>query len=212
MIELRDGLFPPATWVGPRRPSQFGPVTAPYPGPRPVGSFMIRDGVVLGLRPTGDGSWTVRDSGERVDTVGRLLVLAYGSNLDPRKLAVRLATDSVVAFRCAVVNHAAVWCDARRGNGDVVATLVEVPGHIEVHGVLALTATQLRAMDAWEGAPVVYERRSFMGRVVLEDGTEPADVFAYVGTARHRPPLRRTGRPYLVAQTSYDAVDRLVKH
>ena len=173
---------------------------------------MIRAGVMLGLRPTGGGGWAVRDSGERVDTVGRVLVLAYGSNLDPRKLADRLAAAPVVAFRCAIVDYAAVWCEARRGNGDVVATLVEVPGHIEVHGVLALTATQLRAMDAWEGTPVVYDRRPFMGRVVLENGIEPADVFAYIGTARHRPPMRRRGRPYLVAQTSYDAVDRLVKH
>ncbi len=171
---------------------------------------MIRDGLVFGLRPSGDGSWSCRDSGERIDIEDRPLVLAYGSNRDPRKLAQRLCVGVVVALRCLVFDHAAVWCDARRRAGDVVATLMKVPGHVEIHRVLALTNDQLGAVDLWEGTPFVYERRRFEGRVVLEDGSEPTDVSAYFGSARLRPPLLRSGRPVLVADTAYDVVDPLV--
>ena len=201
-------LFPPVDWQGPRRPEEFGP--APYPGPRPAGSFQILDGRVHGVRPDADLGWCCRDSGRVVDAAGRVLVLAYGSNLDPRKLARRLPDEPVLALRCAVFDHAAAWCNARRYNGDVVATLVEEPGRVEIHAVLALTSSQLEIMDAWEGTPSIYERRPLETRIALENGTDVADVTAYFGTDHRRPSLRRDGRPFLVAEHPYADIDQLV--
>jgi hypothetical protein len=203
-------FFPPVSWSGARRPEDFGSGFRSYPGPRPAGSFLIHRGRVHGLDPRADGGWVRREGGRPVDLSGRSLVLAYGSNLDPRKLARRLPGAVVVALRCVVLDHIAVWCDARRRNGDVVATLEPAPGRVEVHGTLALTAEQLEIVDHWEGHPLVYERRPLLGKVVLENGLVPVGVSAYIGTALRRPPLRRAGRLFPVAEHPYASVDALV--
>lgn len=48
-----------------------------------------------------DGGWVDRDTGDRIDTTGRTLVLAYGSNADPTKLSERLM-GTVLVLRCLV--------------------------------------------------------------------------------------------------------------
>ncbi|HMG30336.1 MAG TPA: gamma-glutamylcyclotransferase family protein [Jiangellaceae bacterium] len=203
------GLFPPATWSGSRSPEAFGGDEADYPGPRPAGSFLIQDGRVYGLDPCREG-WRRRDIGEPIDLTGRQLVLAYGSNLDPRKLVRRLPHEALMALRCAIYDYAAVWCDARRRSGDVVATLARMPGRVEVHGLLALTPKQLHCVDRWEGNPDYYQRRPFTARVLVEDGTLADGVTAYFGTPECRPPLRRDGRIFPLAEHPYRTIDAMV--
>lgn len=198
--------FSPVTWRGPDKVSSY-PAT-PYPGIRPEGSVIVEDGLVRGLDPSGDG-WVCRATSEYVSIEGLSLVLAYGSNGNPEKLADKLGT--AIAIRCAVRDHSAVWCDARRSEGSVVATLAPDPGRIEIHHVLAVTDDQLNLVDEWEGHPRVYERQAMPDRsVLLESGEPPEQVLVYIGTRRKRPPLRTGGELWRTAEHSYDEVDARV--
>ncbi len=209
--ELSLELFPTATWAG-RSPS--GPPAADYPGLRPTGSWQLDPrGELHGLDPAGEG-WQNRETGEFVDLSGRRLVLAYGSNPDPNKLLNRtefFGNQSVIALRAAVFGWAAAWCDARRQrDGSVVATLVPLPGRVEVHPVLALTSHQIDAMDQWEGHPDHYRRTAHEGVVVLESGRPADGVEVYLGTPQHRPALMTAGRYLLCADMPHAEVDGMV--
>ena len=206
-------LFPATDWTS-GAPVQFP--KRPYPGWRPVGSWRLaHDGRLHGLEPTQAG-WLDRFTGDIVSMSGRRLVLGYGSNLNPAKLAARLRGQEIVALRAAVVGWAAAWCDSRRGAGDVVATLVPAPGHVEVHAVLALTAAQLERMDGWEGHPHWYRRQRFEGTVWLEGGTllmgdmAHTEVQVYLGCDGVRSPLLIDRRPLLCAEAPYEAVSKIV--
>lgn len=208
--ELSINLFPTATWSGYDAAQAEAAV---YPGLRPSGSWTLAsDGELHGVDAAGD-DWYDRETGEHIDLSGRHLVLAYGSNPDPAKLMKRLdfGGDSLIGLRAAVFGWAAVWCDARRGDGSVVCTLARVPGRMEVHPVLALTPYQLEAMDRWEGHPNVYRRNTFDGLVELESGERPGDVEVYLGTPKRRRPLVVDGGYLLCAEVPYREADRLVK-
>ena len=201
--------WPPATWSGRRPATSFAVDPYCYPGTCPDGSYAVADGDVWGLDAV-DGDWVDRDTGEGVDTSGRALVLAYGSNADPAKLSQRL-TGTVLVLRCLVRDHSAVWCSTRRfADGVVVATIEPDPGRIEPHHVLAVTKEQLAEIDRWEGHPDWYQRQQFHGPVLLECGTVPKDVWVYVGTDTLRPPLRIDGRSFRVAEHCHADVDGLV--
>jgi hypothetical protein len=201
--------WPSSAWSGRRPATSFAVDPYCYPGTRPDGSYAVADGDVWGLDVV-DGGWVDRDTGDRVDMTGRDLVLAYGSNADPAKLSQRL-TGTVLVLRCLVRDHSAVWCEARRWvDRAVVATIVPDPGRIEAHHVLAVTEEQVAEMDGWEGHPDWYERQEFHGPVLLESGTVPDDVWAYVGTEALRPPLRIDGRSLRVAEHCHGDVDGLV--
>ncbi len=206
---MASRLLPPATWTGRRAASSFRPERYAYPGARPDGSYAVADGSVWGLDPS-DGGWVDRDTREAIDLEGRQLVLAYGSNGDPEKLSERL--DGVVyALCCLVLHHAAVWCDARRTrDASPVATLHPDPGQVEVHHVLAVTAAQLDVIDRWEGSPRYYERRDLTGSVVLETGSVPSDVLAYIGTDARRPPLLIAGAIQRLIDVPIQVIDSLV--
>jgi len=206
-------LFPDATWSG-NHASRMP--RADYPGLRPTGSWTLSPhGELHGVDPT-DAGWCDRDTGERVDVSDRHLVLAYGSNPDPAKLLHReeeqgfFGGEVVIALRAAVFGWAAGWCDARRGDGSVVATLVQAPRRVEVHPVLALTPHQREAMDRWEGHPNCYRRIGFEGVVVLESGEPRRDVEVYLGTPGQRPPLVTGDGHLLCAEVTHADVDPLV--
>lgn len=209
--ELSVELFAPATWAG-HDATGYG--AEPYPFLRPAGSWRLDgDGRLHGLDPDGSG-WCERDTGTPVDLAGRSFILAYGSNPNPDKLLEKeeFIADGVVALRAAVFGWAAVWCDARRGDGTVVATLAEVPGRVEVHPVFALTPRQLDIMDAWEGHPRYYMRTRHDGPVLWESGRWAAeDVEVYLGTSERRPALRVGGRPVLCAEVGYAEIDEQVE-
>jgi hypothetical protein len=206
-------LFPAATWSG-YNAREFP--RADYPGLRPTGSWTLSPhGELHGLDPA-EGGWCDRDTGERVDVSGRHLVLAYGSNPDPTKLLEQedrrgfFGGELVIALRAVVCGWAAGWCDARRGDGSVVATLVDAPRRAEVHPVLALTPHQRQAMDSWEGHPNCYRRIDFDGFVYLESGQWRGDVEVYLGTPGQRPPLVNGEGHLLCAEVTYADVDALV--
>ena len=205
-------LFPPATWTSYPATRYAG---ADYPGLRPTGSWRLDpDGELRGLDPDALG-WRDRDTDESVDLSGRQFVLAYGSNADPHKLLTKkgfLGRHRVFALRAAVFGWAAVWCDARRGDDTVVATLARAPGRVEVHPVLALTADQLRLMNRWEGDPDCYRRTTHRDPLQWETGqwtTEHVEV--YLGTPEKRPIHVVDGHPVLCADVGYAEIDRLVK-
>jgi hypothetical protein len=201
--------WPTATWGGRRPATSFTVDPYCYPGTRPEGSYAVSDHEVWGIDAV-DGRWIDRDSGDPIDLAHRALVLAYGSNADPAKLAARL-TGQVFALRCLVRDHAAVWCNGRRNrDGAVVATIEPDPGRTEQHHVLAVTAEQLVEMDRWEGHPDWYRRDRFAGPVLLESGAVADDVWVYVGTEARRPVLRIDGRSLPVAEHCQADVDRLV--
>ncbi len=181
----------------------------PYPGERPQGSWRLTaSGRIHHLTPSDDG-WADLHGGAIVNTAQRHLILGYGSNPNPAKLADRFAGQEVFVLTATIYDWSAAWCDARRGSGDVVATLVPDPGSEETHAVIAVTAEQLQVMDRWEGHPTYYARQPFTGRCVLEDGRSPA-VEVYLGTPECRPPLRRDGRIVRVRDVAHREVDRLV--
>ena len=205
-------LFPPATWTSHPATRYAG---ADYPGLRPTGSWRLDpDGELRGLDPDELG-WRDRDTAEPVDLSDRQFVLAYGSNADPHKLLTKegfLGDNSAFALRAAIFGWAAVWCDARRGDDTVVATLERVAGRVEVHPVLALTADQFGYMDSWEGEPRFYRRTTHLDPLQWESGqwaTEHIEV--YLGTSEERSIHVVDGRPVLCADVGYAEIDRLVK-
>ena len=183
---------------------------SPYPGSRAPGSWLLTpEGRLHGLDAV-DHGWVDRLTGEEVNIAARQLVLGYGSNLNPVKLAGKFHGERVIVLEAVITGWAAAWCDARRLSGDVVATIVEAPGITEVHAVVAVTGQQLKKMDAWEGHPNFYERRQFAGNVELERGyvVEP---LVYVGTERRRPVLQIDGKVALCRNVPYGAVDMIVR-
>lgn len=201
-----DAGFPCSTWLE-CDPADFP--ESPYPGSRAPGSWLLTpDGLLHGLDPVADG-WIDRRTGEAVSLAGRHLVLGYGSNLNPVKLAGKYRGERVIVLQAVVNGWATAWCDARRGNGDVVATLVEAPGSTELHAVVVVTESQLDRMDQWEGHPCHYERRQFVGQVHLESGRccEPE---VYLGTERKRPALRVDGHLALCRDVSCEEADAIV--
>lgn len=199
-------LFSPATW---RNLETRDFSEHPYPGWRPNGSWRLTpDGGLHGIQH-GVGGWADRHQDDYVSLADRHLVLGYGSNLNPVKLADLYAGSEVIVLRAAVFDWAAAWCDSRRRQGDVVATLIPVPGRVEVHGVIAVTDEQLEKMNHWEGHPLYYRRQRFTGIVRLENG-ETASPEVYIGTQEKRPTLLIDGQPALCSEVSYEVVDELV--
>lgn len=191
-----------------RSPQSFP--AAPYPGAHPSGSWTLTgDGHVHALDAVELRVWQDRRTGESVSLEGRNLVLGYGSNLNPRKLAALFVGEQVHVLEADVRDWAAAWCEGRRGNGDVVATLVPDPVGCERHAVLAVTRGQLERMDAWEGHPGYYRRESCTGHLTLADGTVP-EAEVYLGTAERRPALLVRGRVLLLRDHAYSVADRLV--
>lgn len=209
-LDLVDLPLPPVaepTWTV---QSSAAPSPNSYPGWRPDGSWrLMPSGKLHGLSRR-QRAWIDRASGEPFDMTGRSLVLGYGSNLDPSKLAERFPGQEIAMLTVEVIGWAAAWCDARRSDGTVVATLVPLREHRETHGVLGVTAEQLREIDGWEGHPRFYRRQPFGGLLLHEDGAALRNVEVYLGTAEMRPPLLRRGQPFLLADTPYDVVDDLV--
>ncbi len=201
MTAFKGSLFQPATWQ-PCDASDFP--ESPYPGARPVGSWRFTPtGILHGLQHCVDG-WVDRCSGEVISVADRHLVLGYGSNLNPSKLASKYRGEEVFVLRSAVVGWAAAWCNARRSQGDVVATLVPAPGHVEVHGVIAVTREQLQEMDRWEGHPQYYERQRLAGTVLVEHISRCSDLrkLRIVQVSDPRSPRRPAAQKLSIARSS----------
>lgn len=165
----------------------------PYPGARPSGCWQLRGDAVHRLEAD-------------YDLTGLTLLLAYGSNANPVKLAERLG--EVIVLEATISDAQAVWSCSRRMRGDVVATIIERPGHTETCPVLAVTPDQLALIDAWEGAPVRYRRKDFWGTCIVNGREVTPQV--YVGTDEVRPPLMVEGVALGLHEYSHDHVNELV--
>jgi hypothetical protein len=175
--------------------------SAPYPGQRPECSWQLVAGRVHRLVPVGS-DWLDAVTGEVTELAGRVLVLAYGSNANPNKLR---GLDAVM-LQSEITDAQAVWCNARRRDGSVVATLVERTGHVEACPVLALRPEELSKVDAWEKP--AYRRMRFWGRCTLESG-DAIEPEVYVG-GRTRPPLQANDNYVPLHQAEHRLVDRMV--
>jgi gamma-glutamylcyclotransferase len=91
--------------------------------------------------------------------MSKVLVFAYGSNLDARQMRARCASARIEA-RAVLPNHALAFGGFSRRWGGAVASVVPEPGG-RVEGLLYLIApSDLCQLDRHEGTPFTYERIS----------------------------------------------------
>lgn len=190
-----------STWT--RRPVNHWQHT-PYPGERPDCSWRLVDEHVHRVVPAGRRrGWLDTVTGEEIDLVGRVFILAYGSNANPRKL---LGIDAVM-LRAEITDAQAVWSSGRRTSDySVVATIARRDGHVEACPVLAVHRDEVWRIDEWEGT--AYTRSEFWGRCTLENGQE-ISTEVYVG-GRTRQPLVVDGHHVPLHDADHSYVDREV--
>ncbi|WP_375001759.1 hypothetical protein [Aeromicrobium sp. CTD01-1L150] len=194
--------------------SERRPVTdwpeEPYPGSWPDHSYVVdADGWVHRVEPdaAAPSDWVVR-TGPRTECLDdwlasrgrprleeRTAVLSFGSNRCPAK--VLRQGGPMVNLLCSTSGLAAVWSHGTRGDGQVVATLVAAADHEAEFFVSMCTPQDIALLDEVEGRGTGYDLVPLdAGQVVLEDGTAPQDVSAYVGLRPHRWPVAgRDGHP-----------------
>jgi gamma-glutamylcyclotransferase len=88
---------------------------------------------------------------------GRLLVLAYGSNLDLAQMLVR-CPSAVPTGRATLANHALVFGGYSHRWGGGVASLVRAPGASAEGVVFRVAKGDVEMLDRYEGVPFAYER------------------------------------------------------
>lgn len=174
----------------------------PYPGAWPEHSYAVDDGLVHRIEPDPavPSGWVVRSAPQPVcldDWLGergqaplgeRTAVLSFGSNRCPAKV-VRQG-GPFVNLACRTTGLAAVWSHGTRGDGQVVATLVGAQDHEAEFFVSMCTESDILLLDEVEGRGIGYDLVPIdAAEVVLEDGTSPGRVSAYVGLRPHRWPV-----------------------
>jgi len=193
----------------------------PYPGEWPDHSYVVDDeAMVHRIEPDADtpSGWAVRSDGESVcldewlkeagqpGLVGRTPVLSFGSNRCPSKV-VRQGGPSV-NLECQTTGLAAVWSHGSRTDGQVVATLVKAHEHEAVFCLSMCTDADIELLDVVEGRGHRYELVPLdPAHVVLEDGSNPEAVAAYVGVHGTRLPLAGPdGQPVLLTTMTQEEV------
>jgi gamma-glutamylcyclotransferase (GGCT)/AIG2-like uncharacterized protein YtfP len=192
----------------------------PYPGARPLFSYVHLDGQSHRLTP----SWYV-DGRELDDWLAdakapglsdRVPVLTYGSNANPSKitwLRENLGLEGPVpVLRATCTDLAAVWASGLRVvDTQRPVTLTSMPGNVETHAVWMADARQVRVLDVCEGRGNRYQlSRLEVGRVELEDGAVWDRVLAYTGAGEIRWPLLANGQPVRALDVGQAEAQRLV--
>ncbi len=176
----------------------------PYPGTRPLRSYVHLDGKGHELEP----AWTV--DGEDLDDwlianqaaplSERVPVLTYGSNANPSKitwLRENLGlTGPVPVMRARCTGLAAVWASGLRVvDTQRPVTLAAMAG-TETHALWLADEAQVKVLDVCEGRGDRYHlARVHTGHVSLEDGSVWDAPLAYTANAQIRLPLYVDGRP-----------------
>jgi gamma-glutamylcyclotransferase len=88
---------------------------------------------------------------------GRLLVLAYGSNLDLAQLLAR-CPSAEAAGRATLADHALVFGGFSHRWGGGVASLVRARGGSVEGVVFRVKRDDVKRLDGYEGVPFAYER------------------------------------------------------
>lgn len=177
----------------------------PYPGKRPMFSYVHLDGTSRPLIP----AWQV--DGKDLDDwladnkspslAERVPVLTYGSNANPSKitwLRENLGLEGPVpVLRARCTGLAAVWANGFRVvDTQRPVTLAAMPDVTETHAVWMADAQQVRVLDVCEGRGERYHlARLETGRVELEDGTVWDGLLAYTGASEMRQPILVDGEP-----------------
>jgi hypothetical protein len=146
-----------------------------YPWHRPEGSYLLRDGATL----PADEDAVVRHLG-----AGRAPLLAFGSNVAPKNLAIKLAHHEEAEDREVLVlagelhDLDVVAAASVTLYGAMPATLTASPGTRVRAAVLLVTATQLTTLT-WGEIP--YRLGRLDGAAfVTDEAVELDDPFAYV--------------------------------
>ncbi len=129
-------------WALPEDPAGRLALALGYPYAIPAGSFLYRDGAAMPL--------------ERLETAGRVPVLAIGSNRSPEQLARKYAGwpkgTEIPVTAARLAGHDVVHAAHFARYGSLPAVLCPAPGtRVEV-AVTWLTETQLERMHETEGA------------------------------------------------------------
>lgn len=106
------------------------------------------------------------------------LYFAYGSNLDEAQMRRRCPGSRLVGA-AVLNNHALCFAGYSPNWGGSVASITPRSGFYTPGALYTLTARDLRALDTFEGHPVVYQR-------VRKRVTLPSGRFAYAVTYVHR--------------------------
>jgi hypothetical protein len=176
----------------------------PYPGDWPDHSYVVDDDAMvhrIEVDPDAPSGWAVRSAGDSVcldqwlkqagrpGLAGRTPVLSFGSNRCPSKV-VRQG-GPFVNLECQTRGLAAVWSHGVRSDGQTVATLAEV-----------------ELLDVVEGRGLRYDLVPLdPSQVVLEDGSSPEAVAAYVGVHPDRWPVAGDeGHPVLLNTMTQEEV------
>lgn len=195
----------------------------PYPGSWPDHSYAVEeDGLVHRVEPdaAAPSGWVVRSAPqaeclddwlaahEQVPLRERTAVLSFGSNRCPAKV-VRQG-GPFVNLACRTTGLAAVWSHGTRGDGQVVATLVGARDQEAEFFVSMCTAADVELLDEVEGRGTGYDLVPIeTADIVLENGTSPERVSAYVGLRPHRWPVAGDdGHPIALTAMSQEEVAR----
>lgn len=169
------------------------PAEPRYPGARPNGSFVVRDGRVLPVLLTPAG-WRIGTGGTadapvtedlddwltrlgEVPLSERLASVGYGSNLNPREID-RFSEDrAVVVLRAAVVGVQSAYLTKPRSRDHQfpAGLAIAEPAHVEAHGIVLIDPRNQSRLDGKEGQGGAYLRSvisaAFPLAAVLEDAT-----------------------------------------
>jgi gamma-glutamylcyclotransferase len=121
----------------------------------------------------------------------RLLLLAYGSNLDLSQMLVRCPT-AVPTCRATLAHHALAFGGYSARWGGAVASLVRARGATAEGVIFRVTGADVARLDGYEGVPFAYQR---ITRWVVDDRGRRVRVQLYLQSqARFRREL--PGRRY----------------
>lgn len=193
----------------------------PYPGDWPDHSYLVDDDAMvhrIEVDAEAPSGWAVRAGDEAVclddwlrdagrpGLAGRTPVLSFGSNRCPSKV-VRQG-GPFVNLVCETTGLAAVWSHGTRTDGQIVATLVSAHEHEAVFFLSMCTDADIELLDVVEGRGHGYDLVPLdPARVVLEDGSSPEAVAAYVGVHETRIPLAGSdGQPVLLTTMTQEEV------
>jgi hypothetical protein len=214
--------FPAREWT--RRSFEHG---LRYPWTRPERSYLLRDGETELLHELGEAGRAAVLERHLAPAAGRVALLAFGSNVAPKNLAVKLAHHAEAEDREVLVlagelhDLDVVAAAAVAVYGAMPGTLAASPGTNVRAAVMLVTATQLTTLTWGE---MTYAIGRLQGaRFTVEDAVRGVELdsplafvsrwgaFAPDGVAAPLAAISATGRP-AAAWTQQELLDRAAGH